>query len=202
MSGLLGAVDEEALALVSKSPPTNQPKPIKVLRERHHALARLLAAGKSNVEAAAIVGYDANTVSVLKRDQAFADLLEFYKDKVNVVFIDTLEQMRMLSNDALSELHERLENEPESFSHKELMGMAEMTLDRTGHGKSATVNHNVTNVTDETLLRIKQAASERISGVQEVDTINQSSHESLFDLTPETNSKGETVWSKGGGEEV
>lgn len=124
------------LALLASDAGT-EPIRLKKLSERHHGLARLIAAGTPEREAAAIMRYDLSRVSVLKSDPAFKELVEFYRNRVDEAFDETALHMAGLTLEAIMELRERLEVEPESFSIKDLREVATSMADRTGHGPSS-----------------------------------------------------------------
>lgn len=104
------------------------------LRDSHHAIARLVALGRSDVETAAITGYSANRVCVLKKDPSFQELVAFYKDRVAEEFIDFTGRLKSVSLDALNVLHERIVETPESMENRELSEIVKMGADRTGFG--------------------------------------------------------------------
>lgn len=108
----------------------SQPPAIKRITDRHHALARLLAAGTPEGEAAMILGYDNSRVSILKQSPAFQELLALYRAEVDREFATTLDHMAGLSRDALLELRQRLEDEPEKFSNRELLSVVNDMVDR------------------------------------------------------------------------
>lgn len=121
-------------------------KPIKRLRDRHHALARMLASGMKDGHAALAVGYEPSRVSILKGDPAFQDLLAFYREHIDAQLIEYHERIAGLSVDAVEELRVRLEESPEEFSSNLLLEIAMKTADRTGYGPSSSstnVNVNV-----------------------------------------------------------
>jgi hypothetical protein len=120
-------------------PRDSKPTPItKRMSERHHALARLLSSGVADWEAAAMTGYCASHISILKTDPTFKDLLHFYREKVDVQVADLHNRLSGLSIDALDELRGRLENQPESIKPHLLLEMIKVGADRTGHGPSST----------------------------------------------------------------
>jgi len=121
-----------------------QPIDIKKLSNRHHALARLIAAGTPHYEAAIVTGYQPSRVSILLGDPAFEELIEFYKSKVDEVFVNTMEQIAGLSQDVLEELRDRLQDKPEDFSIGQLQNLMTATLDRSGYGPT---HKQVTEVT-------------------------------------------------------
>lgn len=124
------------LALLASDAGT-KPLQLKRLSERHHGLARLLAAGTPPGEAAAIMRYDLARVSVLQGDPAFKELVAFYRSRVDEAFDVTAEHMAGLTLDAILELRERLESDPENFTVRDLRELATAMADRTGHGPSS-----------------------------------------------------------------
>jgi len=100
------------------------------LRHSHHMLARVLAEGKSNVEAAALTGYAPSTISALKADPAFQELLAYYDAQVTDLFASIQDRIGALGVSFLDELQHRLEDTPEAFSITQLRQLAESLLDR------------------------------------------------------------------------
>lgn len=121
---------EADLQLAAVTERGSQPPPIKRITDRHHALARLLAAGTPEGEAALILNYDNSRVSILKQSPAFQELLALYRSEVDREFATTLDHMAGLSRDALLELRERLEETPEKFSNRELLSVITDMVDR------------------------------------------------------------------------
>lgn len=113
---------------------------VKRLSQRHHMVARLIAQGVPVGETAIIAGYTPQRVTMLKADRAFRQLVEFYKGKVDEVYIDRHKALAGLSADAIIELHERLEEEPGQFSTNQLLDIIKTAGDRSGLGPSVTVN--------------------------------------------------------------
>lgn len=104
------------------------PIPLQTLRASHHNLAQMLAKGVPDNEAALITGYTPTRISILKKDPAFAELMAGYREMRENLFVDTLERMRILGLSTLDELQDRLEREPQKWSNRELMEMAELLL--------------------------------------------------------------------------
>lgn len=117
---------------------------IKKLSQRHHGLARLIAAGTPPGEAAIIMNYDNARVSVLMSDPAFVELVSFYGAQVDEAFVKTADKLAGFSNDVLDELQDRLETSPDDFSTNELTKLLTVALDRTGLGPSTKTEKNVT----------------------------------------------------------
>ena len=121
-----------------------QPVAIKRLTARHHSLARSLAAGVTQGEAAIINGYTDSRVSILMKDPTFRELYEFYKRDKDAAYIGMHEQLAGLAQDAIEELRDRMEDDPADFSKSMLMDIIVRTADRTGHGPATTNNSNMT----------------------------------------------------------
>lgn len=121
------------------------PAPIAKIRERHHALARCLADGLSEAEAAIACGYSASRISILKADPTFQELVKFYTSEVNERYFGLHDAMAELGVDSVRELQDRLEESPDEFTVKELREIAAFAADRTGHGPSSKqeVSHTV-----------------------------------------------------------
>jgi len=127
----------------------SQITPLAKLRESHHQLARLLAKGTAQVEAAAITGYSQSRISILKHDPSFQELMEYYRGQVEEIFVDANKRLATLGISVIDELQERLEEAPQDFKPRELMELAELCLDRSltkgqGPGSAAPVSVNVT----------------------------------------------------------
>lgn len=135
----LTPADLSAIATERGTKPTALTK----LRDRHHTLARLLAGGAQDQAAAAITGYTASRISILKGDPAFQELVAWYKDQQDEKYFDMHEQLAGLSADALAELRDRLEEDPEAFSTNQLLEILTKTADRVGHGPSSKTDVNV-----------------------------------------------------------
>jgi len=123
-----------------------QAQAVTKIRQRHHALARALAMGMTQVEAARVVGFTPERVHVLMLDPALNELISFYQSQVDEAQIDLVERMARLATDAVEVLHERLEENPDSFDNEELLSVLKTTADRSGYGpasKTTNVNVNV-----------------------------------------------------------
>lgn len=129
-ASVVRALNQADLELAAVTERHSQPPAIKRITDRHHALARLLAAGTGEGEAALILGYDVSRVSILKNSPAFVELLDLYRSEVDREFATTLDHMAGLSRDALIELRERLEETPEKFSNRELLSVLTDMVDR------------------------------------------------------------------------
>lgn len=100
------------------------------LRETHHFLARLLAEGRRQVEVSRIAGYSQSRISLLMKDPSFQELISYYKSQTDQSYVNVHERLARVGTVAIEVLEERLVENPDSFSHKELLAVAETTLDR------------------------------------------------------------------------
>jgi hypothetical protein len=107
---------------------------VKRLRDSHHAVARFVAEGRDNQEISALTGYDPARISLFKKDPAFAELVSFYKARVEEQFLDVHARMAVLSGDAVAELQNRLDENPDGFTNGQVMELVKLTADRTGLG--------------------------------------------------------------------
>lgn len=119
------------------------PDPIKRISERHHMVARLLAAGTKPGEVSIITGLSLSRISILQNSPAMKDLIAIYRNEVEAEFAPVFENLAGMSQDAIGLIREKIEDEPESFSVKQLIDVAEMALDRTGHPRVKDVNQTV-----------------------------------------------------------
>jgi hypothetical protein len=135
-------------------------KPLERIGQRHHALARLIAQGTPDWEAAAITGYTQSSISILKVDPTFKDLLKFYADSVDAQYVDLHSAMAGVALDAVMEIQTRLEENGDKIPIRELRELAATFADRTGHGPSSTskvdVNVNIGAKMEEARRRIEE----------------------------------------------
>ncbi len=120
--------------------PVAQPQTGKKLTQRHHALARLIAQGVEGPIAAAATGYAPSTVSILRADPSFKNLVTFYSGEIDDEFRGMHEQLAALSTEAVEALRDRLENDPDAMSVKELQEIIALGADRTGFGPASSQN--------------------------------------------------------------
>jgi hypothetical protein len=103
---------------------------IKALRYNHHVLAKAVAAGKSGIECANLTGMSQTYISILKNDPAFQELVSFYADEMNELYVDVHQRMATLGTSILEELTERFEADPDKFTKRELLDMFTAMADR------------------------------------------------------------------------
>lgn len=128
---VLRALGAEDLPLLLSPPELGStPKPISKIRHSHHLLAQVLAGGANQTEAGRITGYAGSTISTLQTDPAFQELLSYYKDQKEAKFLDVQERLAMVGTVALEVVHERLVEDPDRISDKDLLHIVEATMDR------------------------------------------------------------------------
>lgn len=142
----------------------SKPPQIIALRERHHALARLIAEGRTPSEAAILCRYTQARVSVLLSDPAFIELVAHYRGVVNTEFVDFQKKLADLAIDAAGVLQERLEDAPEKITDAMLLQIVTVGADRTGHGPSQKSEVNV----KIGLAARLQSASQRIAEARDI----------------------------------
>ena len=122
--------------------------PIKKLSERHHALARSMAAGMGQKEAAYQHAYTPTRVGMLMRDTAFIELVEHYRTIPDAMYADLHERLSGMSIDAADEITRRMEddaNRDEGVDPKISLGQLRDIMvvgaDRTGFGPATKSTH-------------------------------------------------------------
>lgn len=141
-------IGPEDYALIQQAAlqPTNGRAPLSRLREPHHHLAKLLASGTAVVDASRITGYCTSRIRTLENDPAFSELIVHYRE-VQAAAAPDIDQA--ITNSALiagAILQERMEDDPESFSNKELLAIRDASLDRIGKGPTSKRSVEITNV--------------------------------------------------------
>ena len=119
--------------LLAKQPETkkNYPPQHALLRvnHTHHLAAQLMASGAvSQVEVSRRTGFTPTYISKIKKDPEFQKLLAYYEEKVEEKYVNGPERMQVLGLAALDELQARLGADPEGWTKRELMELAELLL--------------------------------------------------------------------------
>lgn len=148
-------------------------KPLKKIRQRHHALAKALADGIPPGEAGLLCGYTASHVSILQADPSFKDLIKFYNDSKREKYLDLHDKLAQLGEDAVDELSERLEESPDDLSVGQLLEISKMSLDRSGHGPQTSTNVNVNiGLADKLAQGRKRALEAKAAALKEAQMID------------------------------
>ena len=101
--------------LTPAAPPT-----LREIKSSHHSLAKLLAQGRSHIEASRITGYSPSYIGRLSQDHAFRELVLHYTTVEDLATTDFLGAMREVGLDMLNELRERVERDPAALSTTQL----------------------------------------------------------------------------------
>jgi hypothetical protein len=110
-----------------RSPPT----PLQRIRETHHSLARLLAGGETQANAARLTGRSVDGVRLLLDSPAFQELVAYYRNNISQAYEMVHETLADLGKAVVEEIRDRFEITPEKFNESMLLKVAEFTLDRT-----------------------------------------------------------------------
>jgi len=121
------------------------------MRNAHHRLARLVAAGLRSEEILRQTGYSTSRFSNLTRDPAFMELVARYKEKVDEAWLRGVDEFyetstsNMLRAERMVEEHlDEAEESGELLPLKTLMTLTADRADRFGYGKKSTQrNENV-----------------------------------------------------------
>lgn len=158
---------------------------MKRMRDSHHNVARLLASGARVMEVAYATGYSSGTISRLKSDPAFVELIEHYRVEVKELFQSTTQKLAALSRDALDELNQRLEEDPNQFSNKMLLEMAVVGADRSGAGPTSKSIVVHTGLSSQDLNHLKQAAQQAArTTIIDVTQVGEAHHEQQEESKP------------------
>lgn len=135
---------------------------IQRLRESHHNIARLAAAGLSNKEIAARCGFSPNRISSLRNSPAMVELIAHYQGLMTESWLESLDgfhslttQNMMIATRQISDTLERADDEDSPLPIRELMSIISDGADRVGHGKKSTV----VNVNVDFAARLEKAIS-------------------------------------------
>lgn len=184
-------LDEGDIATLIENPSREVSTPsIQKLKQSHHTLARLLAEGTTQVEAAAITGYSLSRISVLKLDPAFCELMEYYSTQQKEIYLNVHQRLASLGLDALEELHDRL-NDPSQtpMSNKELQDLVALSFDRAGYGPRSTKVNEFKFSLDGLLDAVKEEVTGRQLG--QIKTLDQVPRKGQLDDSSQAVDTGE-----------
>lgn len=99
-------------------------------RWEHHQLASLIASREiSDTEASVLTGYSPYTISNLRNQKAFQDLVAHYAETQEAPpHPEVGARMQNVGLSSLGELQDRLATDPASFSNRELLEVSELLL--------------------------------------------------------------------------
>lgn len=127
-------VEDLDLLIVERAPSSRPPLTLERITDRHHMLARNLAAGMPAWEASVISGYHPSYISQLTTCPTFQNLVKHYRDNVDALYADVHQHHVGMTVDSAVILRERMENDPDSLSTGQLIEINKLGADRTGHG--------------------------------------------------------------------
>lgn len=148
--------------------PTSETPTLAKLRGIHHDIARLLSSNLSPAEVSAVTGYSPSRISTLQNDPSFKELLSFYKEKSDEVFIDVRKRLATLGLDASAELSDRLCEKPETFTNTQLIELTKASLDRAGYNPVAKSLNASVSISSDELAELKAGVSKGNVKVLEV----------------------------------
>jgi hypothetical protein len=142
---------------------------IQNLRDTHHRVARAVAAGLRNDAICELTGYSLARVWTLQQDPSFKELIAHYRAIITAEFADAadpvIDYMRNNALKAQAMLSDKLDDAMEKnefLPTRDLLGIAELGLDRTGYGKvNKNVNVNVDFAANLEAMRKRAAEVER-----------------------------------------
>jgi hypothetical protein len=151
MQRLLGAASSQPPATASPfTPDPDLPPPaaldasrvdIQRIRERHHSAARLVAQNFQQGIVASITGYTEAYLSTLLDSPAMRELVGHYRAQQGNSAEIVAERLRTVAMSAVDHLATKLEANPDSLTATELVAVAKLGLDRSGHGPTSTQVH-------------------------------------------------------------
>lgn len=131
----LTAEDIYSLSILSNEERTAPAPPLQKITATHHRIARLMAEGRSDVDIAAIVGRTPQHIRNLKVDPSLRDLVHIYENQITAADLEDGARIRHelveVSELAVLEIRDRLENSPKGIATSELRQLAQLGLDRT-----------------------------------------------------------------------
>lgn len=168
-----------AEAVAAGTPPpaeVEDPSDLKRLREKHHSVARQIAAGTPQSLVATICGYTESYLSILLNSPAMQELVAMYRMQQGAAAEVISEKLRTVGMKALEKLDAQMDS-TEGLDAQALLGVAKLGLDRSGHGPSSTQrnineNHQIDHAAlAEQMRRARGADRELIVPVAEVRAV-------------------------------
>lgn len=122
----------KAQELAAPAAEVDDPRDLKRVRERHHSVARLIAAGTTQRLTATITGFTESYLSILLNNPAMQELVDYYRiQRGNAVEV-VAEKLRAGAMGAVERLVDKMESN--ELDANALLGLAKLGLDRSGHG--------------------------------------------------------------------
>lgn len=145
-----GVIEEQDLAALAFASPallhpeqlaieTEDPADLKKLREKHHSVARMIAAGLNQRMVSQICGYTESYISVLLNNPSMQELIELYRIQNGAAGQVIVEKLRTVGMKAIEKLDEKIDND--KLNNNELIQAAKLGLDRSDHGPTSRSHH-------------------------------------------------------------
>ena len=140
---------DDIFRLVSEPITVSAPPLLQKLTSSHHAMARLVASGKSATQIAILCNKTPQRVRDLTKDPAFKELVAVYQEQISAAEITDevrlREKARNIAEMALDEISERMEDDDKraKIPFAELRQVAGDTLDRTVLPKKTAVSASI-----------------------------------------------------------
>lgn len=134
----------DPLAIAEAPRPSEDKHILKRMRDSHHALARLVAAGVPTSVASVQTGYAEGSIRVYLQDTSFKELIEFYRTDARSVQTDVEELFLLSAREARAILQERMIERPETVSTSQALDIFKAMADRAGYAPvQRTINKNL-----------------------------------------------------------
>lgn len=142
--------------------PTHAASDIKVQRERHHSVARMIAQGMSHQLIATLTGYEPGYIGILLEAPSMEALVSHYRAQVGNAHDIIIERVRYAGMSALEQLISKFES-GEAVDDSTLVAVAKLGLDRSGHGPTSrlAVMTSPDGPTSERLAALERAARQQ-----------------------------------------
>lgn len=140
------------------------------LRDSHHRVARLVAAGFRPNEISEKTGYSLARIAQLNKTPAFQELVASYRNKHDEAYERSLddyyEYIKLNAIKAERRIADRLDDEDEEISIRELVAISRDAADRIGYGK----RQIVTNINVDFAARLEKAIARSGKTIEAVPT--------------------------------
>lgn len=139
------------------------------VREQHHVVARYVASGMQQTIIASLTGYTEAYVSVLLNNPAMQELIGYYRSNHINAAAAVGEKLKHVALKAVEKLEGQLDDD--ELGANELIQVAKLGLDRSGHGPSSKVVNETTHhlIDHAELARLNREA--RAESVEHIITI-------------------------------
>lgn len=121
--------------------------PLQRLRDSHHAVARLVAAGLNDQEVSLATGYAPMRVFNMRtHDPLFRDLVAHYRQNKEAAAVALEAKLRMIAEDYAQHIHETLLDKPDEVGLAQAVETFKVFADRAGYAPvqhTRNVNVNV-----------------------------------------------------------